>query len=80
MRAVIPPQANIPPIDDQGLLVQPWNLFYVAVCSALNALIADFNQGSGPHTIILANLSGGGTTGSITWDANGRITSWVDPT
>lgn len=37
-------------------------------------------QSPGAHTIILAAITGLGTQGSITWDDNGLITSWVDPT
>jgi len=32
------------------------------------------------HTITLLKLTGGGTDGSITWNANGVITGFVDPT
>lgn len=32
------------------------------------------------HTITLAALTVGGTQGSITWDANGVVTGFVDPT
>ena len=32
------------------------------------------------HTITLAKLTVTGTTGSITWDATGRVTAYVDPT
>jgi len=34
----------------------------------------------GPHTITLAALTGGGTQGSITFNAQGVITAFVDPT
>jgi hypothetical protein len=34
----------------------------------------------GSHTIVLAAITGLGTQGSITWDNNGLIRSWVDPT
>lgn len=32
------------------------------------------------HTITLLKLTGGGTDGSISWNANGVITGFVDPT
>lgn len=32
------------------------------------------------HTIVLAKITPTGTDGSITWDANGWITGYVDPT
>jgi len=32
------------------------------------------------HTITLAKITGGGTDGSITWNADGLITAYVDPT
>jgi len=32
------------------------------------------------HTITLAPITGGGTPGSITWNASGVITGFVDPT
>lgn len=32
------------------------------------------------HTITLAALTGGGTQGSITWNADGTITAFTDPT
>ena len=34
----------------------------------------------GPHTITLAKITGGGTNGSITFNAEGVITAFVDPT
>lgn len=34
----------------------------------------------GTHTIILAKITGGGANGSITWNADGTITAFVDPT
>lgn len=40
---------------------------------ALNNIVAG-------HTITLAALTGGGTTGSITWNAKGLITAYTDPT
>ena|SRR5215471_12313011 len=34
----------------------------------------------GPHTITLAKITGGGSNGSITFNAQGVITAFVDPT
>lgn len=34
----------------------------------------------GAHTITLLKLTGGGTDGSITWNADGVVTNYVDPT
>lgn len=34
----------------------------------------------GAHTITLLKLTGGGTDGSITWNADGCVTAFVDPT
>lgn len=34
----------------------------------------------GAHTITLAKITGGGTDGSITWNADGVITAFVNPT
>lgn len=54
--------------------------------SAASALTASktYTDGKFPgvtaHTITLAALTGGGTQGSITWDANGVIAGFVDPT
>jgi hypothetical protein len=36
--------------------------------------------GVAAHTITLLKLTGGGTDGSITWNADGVITGFVDPT
>jgi hypothetical protein len=36
--------------------------------------------GVAAHTITLLKLTGGGTDGSITWNANGVVTGFVDPT
>lgn len=36
--------------------------------------------GVAAHTIVLLKLTGGGANGSITWNANGVITGFVDPT
>lgn len=41
---------------------------------------ADLPTTVAAHTITLAALTGGGTTGSITWNAAGQVTAFVDPT
>lgn len=44
---------------------------------AINAAVA---TAVGAHTITLAALTGGGTQGSISWNADGTVTAFVDPT
>jgi len=53
----------------------------VTAANARNNLGAAAAQApGGPHTITLAALTGGGTQGSITFNAQGVITAFVDPT
>jgi hypothetical protein len=44
------------------------------------AIVAAVATAVGAHTITLAALTGGGTQGSISWNADGTITAFVDPT
>ncbi len=37
-------------------------------------------QAPGAHTIVLAKITGGGANGSLTWNSEGVITGFVDPT
>ena len=48
--------------------------------AARTALSAATAGTPGVHTITLAKLTGGGANGSITWNADGVITAFVDPT
>lgn len=48
--------------------------------TARTALGVTLPTGGAAHTITLLKLTGGGTDGSITWDANGWVTAYVDPT
>lgn len=56
------------------------------VIAVTNALTARTAIGAaqatavGAHTITLAALTGGGTQGSITWNADGTVSAFVDPT
>lgn len=48
--------------------------------SARTNLSAAQAGGVGAHTITLAKITGGGTNGSITWNADGVVTGYLDPT
>jgi len=48
--------------------------------TARAALGITLPTGVAAHTITIPKLTGGGANGSISWDANGWITAFVDPT
>lgn len=52
----------------------------VTSAAATRAAIDAAQRGApGAHTITLAALTGGGAQGSITWNADGVVTAYVDP-
>jgi hypothetical protein len=52
----------------------------VTAAAARTSLGAAAAGTPGAHTITLAKITAGGTNGSLTWNADGVITAFVDPT
>ena len=82
------PSPNIrePISDGQGLLRQRWFQWFTILLNGLNAIVLSLNAQVGPYnktgfsgTIVTANLTVGGTNGSMTFK-NGVLTSEVAAT
>lgn len=58
----------------------PTSAATVSVTNAATLRSAIGVTGVAAHTITLAKITPAGANGSITWDANGWVTAYVDPT
>lgn len=70
-------------ISDMGFAIVPiasGGTNAATAAAARASLGAAASSGVAAHTITLAKLTGGGANGSITWNSDGVVTAFVDPT
>ena len=81
------PISSSPVIDGSGVGYQftsgsggSLTMSVSSASTARSSISAAQKTAVGAHTITLAALTGGGTQGSISWNADGCVSAFVDPT